>query len=65
MLICLSLVVIVQNIEGKKKKTIRAKLFNINIFSDKLFFTIPSQLYFKIPQKNNDRAIIKSRLARN
>lgn len=64
MLICLPLVVIVQNIEGKKK-TIRAKLFNINIFSDKLFFTIPSQLYFKIPQKNNDRAIIKSRLARN
>lgn len=64
MLICLPLVVIVQNIEGKKK-TIRAKLFNINIFSDKLFFTIPSQLYFKIPQKNNDRAIIKRRLARN
>ena len=64
MLICLPLVVIVQNIEGKKK-TIRAKLFNINIFSDKLFFTIPSQLYFKTPQKNNDRAIIKSRLARN
>ena len=64
MLICLLLVVIVQNIEGKKK-TIRAKLFNINIFSDKLFFTIPSQLYYKIPQKNNDRAIIKSRLARN
>lgn len=64
MLICLPLVVIVQNIEGKKK-TIRAKLFNINIFSDKLFFTIPSQLYYKIPQKNNDRAIIKSRLARN
>ena len=64
MLICLPLVVIVQNIEGKKK-TIRAKLFNINIFSDKSFFTIPSQLYFKIPQKNNDRAIIKSRLARN
>lgn len=64
MLICLPLVVIVQNIEGKKK-TIRAKLFNINIFSDKLFFTIPSQLYYKIPQKNNDRAIIKSRLAKN
>ena len=64
MLICLPLVVIVQNIEGKKK-TIRAKLFNINIFSDKLFFTIPSQLYYKIPQKNNDRAIIKSRLTRN
>lgn len=64
MLICLPLVVIVQNIEGKKK-TIRAKLFNINIFSDKLFFTILSQLYYKIPQKNNDRAIIKSRLARN
>lgn len=64
MLICLPLVVIVQNIGGKKK-TIRAKLFNINIFSDKLFFTIPSQLYFKIPQKNNDRAIIKRRLARN
>lgn len=64
MLICLPLVVIVQNIEGKKK-TIRAKLFNINIFSDKLFFTIPSQLYYKIPQKNNDQAIIKSRLARN
>lgn len=64
MLICLPLVVIVQNIEGKKK-TIRAKLFNINIFSDKLFFTIPSQLYYKIPQKNNDWAIIKSRLARN
>ena len=64
MLICLPLVVIVQNIEGKKK-TIRAKLFNINIFSDKLFFTIPSQLYFKIPQKNNDQAIIKSTLARN
>ena len=64
MLICLPLVVIVQNIEGKKK-TIRAKLFNINIFSDKLFFTIPSQLYYKIPQRNNDRVIIKSRLARN
>lgn len=64
MLICLPLVVIVQNIEGKKK-TIKAKLFNINIFSDKFFFTIPSQLYYKIPQKNNDRAIIKSRLARN